>query len=108
MRVGQTITRRALVLTVAAIAQQGQRPARAAEGPLVAAAAAEAAAVVLLLMLMLILLLSKESSRLLSLESQVNEHDNQSIIAAAAAAQPEQLPLGPFLPPTFLPPVCFP
>jgi hypothetical protein len=42
MRVGQTITRRALVLTVAAIAQQGQRPARAAEGPLVAAAAAEA------------------------------------------------------------------
>ena len=41
MRLGQTITRRALVLTVAAIAQQGQRPARAAEGPLVAAAAAE-------------------------------------------------------------------
>ena len=40
MRLGQTITRRALVLTVAAIAQR-QRPARAAEGPLVAAAAAE-------------------------------------------------------------------
>ena len=35
------ITRRALVLTVAAIAQHGQRPALAAEGPPVAAAAAE-------------------------------------------------------------------
>ena len=38
---GQMITRRALVLTVAAIAQHGQRPALAAEGPPVAAAAAE-------------------------------------------------------------------
>ena len=41
MRVGQLLTRRALVLTVAVIAQYGQRPALAAEDPLVAAAAVE-------------------------------------------------------------------